>query len=230
MPEPETRYPCPVCLGVKLSKIRLVATAELTLDRCERCGGIWFDEGEVARLRGLRFQGARQKIQPADVVFRMSCHGCQALMDRNAGECPVCGWKNVLDCPVCARTMERRVVEGFHLDFCKPCRGVWFDQIELAEIWNMRAGATEGRESGVGAVAGGAAEVGADVAEILFWNPELAVWTGQAVVGGARMVASGVSHLVTEAPQALGGALEATGNLAGSVFEAIAEVVGAVFD
>jgi Zn-finger nucleic acid-binding protein len=234
MPEPEVRHPCPVCLGVKLTKVRLAAAGELTLDRCERCGGIWFDEGEVAHLRRLRVEGVREEIRPADAVFRMPCHSCRAVMERDAEKCPACGWGNEFDCPLCSRPMKRREVEGLHLDFCGACRGVWFDQIELAEIWNLRAESFDGRKTGAGPVMAGVAEVGAGVgagvAEILFWNPELAVWGGRAVVGGARVVASGLSQVAAAAPQAIGGAVEVGGKLAGTVFEAIADIVASIFD
>ena len=229
VPVPETRYPCPVCLGVKLSKVPIVSTQTLMLDRCQRCGGIWFDEGETARLRSFPLEGVRQKVRPAESVFKMSCHGCQALMERDADQCPVCSWNNVLECPVCAREMKRRRVEGLQLDFCTHCRGVWFDQIELAEIWNLRATPGERRSTDPGAIAGGIVEGGGDVAEILFWNADLVVWGAEAAFHGTRAVASGASHVVTAAPSALGGAVEATGDLAGTVFEAIAEIVGGIF-
>ena len=50
----ETRWPCPVCLGVKMEKT-VVGKGEggpdsLTLDHCARCGGMWFELGEVQRL------------------------------------------------------------------------------------------------------------------------------------------------------------------------------------
>lgn len=231
MREPEVRYPCPVCLGVKLSKVRLVAKPALTLDRCERCGGIWFDEGEVERLARLRVEGARRQIQPSTAAFSMSCHRCQALMDRNAETCSACGWKNVLECPVCSRTMERREVEGLHLDFCGKCRGVWFDQIELAEIWNLRLAAPERHKAGIGPVAAGIGRVSADVvADVLLWHPEVAVWGGRAAVGGARVVASGLANVAAEAPELIGGALKVTGDLAGTIFEAIADIVSSLFD
>lgn len=231
MLDPEVRYPCPVCLGVQLSKIPIPkAKPPLVLDRCQRCGGIWFDEGETTRLRNISLGGVRQRIKPSDKIFRMPCHSCQVLMDRNAEKCPACGWKNVLDCPVCTHAMSRRQIGGLHLDFCAPCRGVWFDQIELTEIWNLRVQAPEPKTRSDNGLAQGAAHVAADVGlEILFWHPELAVWAGEAVVAGTRGAASGIAHVATEAPEVIGVVAEATGDLAGTVFEVIADIVGSVF-
>ncbi len=246
MPEPEVRHPCPVCLGVKLSKVRFVPR-DLVLDRCQRCGGIWFDQGEVEQLRKVRRGKARRKIVLTGDAFHMQCHSCRAVMDRNAERCPVCQWRNVIDCPVCTRVMERREVEGLHLDVCAPCRGVWFDRIELAEIWNLRAaaagvlgaaaavawqsGGESGEAQGIAADAAldTAVEIAAGVAdtaaEVLIWNPDLLVTGGRALSQGARAAA----ELISEAPEVLGAVAEAGGDLAGSVFEVIAGIIEALF-
>ena len=214
-----------MCLGVKLSKVRFVPQ-ELVLDRCERCGGIWFDEGEVEQLRKLKRRAIGQKIALDAEAFRMKCHSCQTIMNRNAERCPACRWRNVVDCPVCARPMERREVQGLHLDLCAACRGVWFDRIELAEIWNLHVGAPGSRGStALEDAAQVAAGVGEVAAEVVFWNPELLVVGGQALGHGAKAAA----ELASGAPEVLGAAVEAGGELAGSVFEAIAEIIGSVF-
>jgi Zn-finger nucleic acid-binding protein len=227
MLEAEFRHPCPVCLGVKLSKLRIVTDAYLVLDRCERCGGVWFDAGEVTRLRTLRPEAAWQKVALAADAFRMQCHSCQAIMDRNAEHCPACRWRNQVDCPACGRPMERREVQGLHLDFCRACRGVWFDRIELAEIWNLHLDASSKRKSAaLQEAATLAAGVGEVAAEVVFWNPELLVVGGRALGHGAKAAA----ELAGQAPEVLGAAVEAGGNLAGSVFEAIADIIGGIFN
>src|SRR5436853_562362 len=68
----ESKMPCPVCLGVTMTKVTLGAGGKnaLTLDHCGRCGGIWFDGGDleagVGRIAGpaaldLRAVGARRR-------------------------------------------------------------------------------------------------------------------------------------------------------------------------
>jgi len=222
----ETRHPCPVCLGVMMAKLRVVSGDELTVDRCERCGGVWFDAGEVTRLRTLRPVTQWRQIALGDDAWRMPCHGCQALMDRNAERCPACGWENAVDCPTCARPMTRRLVDGWHLDVCVHCRGVWFDRIELAGIWNLQADALEKRRASAGALGGAAESVAEVAAEVLIWNPGLVAIGAQAVGHGARAAVAVASH----APEVFGAVVEVTGDLAGKVFEVIAEIVGAVFD
>ena len=227
----EERRPCPVCLGVKLTKRNAAPAGELVLDRCERCGGIWFDAGEVMKLRNAQSPEAWRKVSLSAEAYKMSCHGCRALIDRNAARCPACGWRNVLGCPMCARPMERREVRGHHLDFCDLRHGVWFDRIELAEIWNLEVEAAAKRRSPVAwEAAGDAAYVGAEAMEFLLWNPDLAEAGARAVAGGARAVAMAASELAVDAPQILSGVVEATGDLAGGVFEAIFEIIGAILD
>lgn len=61
-------------------------------------------------------------------------------------KCPKCG-KNTLD--------PFGEVEGVHVDFCGECKGVWFDEGELAfytempvDIPNLQAAMQAGRDSG----------------------------------------------------------------------------------
>ena len=59
MTELEARYPCPVCLGVQMVKTPVRPTRRgqsggVLLDHCERCGGVWFEAGEVQQMRQLR--------------------------------------------------------------------------------------------------------------------------------------------------------------------------------
>lgn len=47
----ETRWPCPVCVGVLMDKKHVDKRAgSVTVDYCSRCGGLWFDRGEIAHL------------------------------------------------------------------------------------------------------------------------------------------------------------------------------------
>jgi len=230
MPEPEERRPCPVCLGVKMTKRSAATGGELTLDRCDRCGGIWFDAGEVMKLRTMQSPEIWRKVMLADEDFKMSCHGCHQLMDRDADACPACGWGNALDCPVCTLPMDRREVSGLHLDFCTDRHGVWFDRIELAEIWNLQVEKKPAPRSSVSwERAGDAAFVGAEALDFLLWNPNVAAAGARAVTGGARAVASVASDLAVDAPEVLSTVVEAAGDVAGGVFEAIFDVIGSIF-
>ena len=58
---PEPRYDCPVCTGLPMKKLKITRQHEevfLTLDCCQRCGGVWFDEGEVQLSQRIQSEGS----------------------------------------------------------------------------------------------------------------------------------------------------------------------------
>lgn len=230
MPEREVRLSCPTCLGVMMNKLKPVRDDDLVLDYCRRCGGVWFDAGEVDALRSASPKGLGTGVSLREGAFRMPCHQCHAPIDRNTPACPSCGWKNRLECPSCQRPLERVERAGLVLDVCRTCRGVWFDNHELAEIWNLevrRNLPTVRREDGSVTVAD------YFLLDAFLWAPDLVFLSayglveGAAAVGGtgAEVAAGGLDGVADVA----GGAVEGLGDVAGSVFEAIAEIIGGIF-
>ena len=68
----------------------------------------------------------------------MDCHSCSASMGRNDEACSNCGWHNVIQCPVDETKLTPTHDEEVKVDLCPKCRGVWFDNTELAELWNRQ--------------------------------------------------------------------------------------------
>lgn len=221
MPEPEVRYPCPVCLGVTMEKAPVGAKNPVMLDHCPRCGGAWFELGEVQQLRAVRPEELWTHIAPRADVHRAQCHNCHTPMDRTEPSCPTCGHANVLDCPVCARPMQVAAHEGLRLDSCSHCKGIWFDHHELSAIWRIELGAALERRGGLDAGDGGLV-----LLEALAWNPGLAFYGAHAVgnLAGASMGA------LSNAPEAAGAVVEAAGEAATGVFELIMEIISGFFD
>ena len=216
----EPRWPCPVCLGVKMDKVRMDGSAAhgtpagqpLILDHCSRCGGMWFELGEVQRLRRHRPEALRARVPVRDRKHRAQCHSCRAFLDRDSPVCGACGAKIQLACPACERPMLQVPRAGVTLDLCTKCKGVWFDHHELEAIWRMERGRVVARSDG---------REGFDaVAEALLWTgPDVAVVgaVGAAQVAGAAAEA---------APAFLEGVAEAAGN----VFESLVEIVAGLFE
>ena len=225
MPEPETRYPCPVCLGVTMEKAPVGAKNPVMLDHCPRCGGAWFELGEVQRLRAARPEDLWKHIAPRKDVRRAQCHNCHTPMDRTEPKCPTCGQPNVLDCPVCARPMQVAAHEGLRLDSCSKCKGIWFDHHELSAVLRIELGAAlEWRSGRAGALADG--DGGLVLLEALAWNPGLAFYGAHA----AGQLASASMGALANAPEAAGAAVEAAGEAATGVFELILEIISGFFD
>jgi len=151
-------------------------------------------------------------------------------MDRDAESCPACGWKNRLDCPICQKTLDRIEKDGLTLDACKPCRGVWFDNHEIAQIWNLeirRNLPTVQQSDGSVTVA--------DIflLDAFLWAPDLVFLTAGGVAHGAGAVAGAAADVASGGLEgvadAASGVVEGAGEVAGSVFETIAEIIAGLF-
>jgi Zn-finger nucleic acid-binding protein len=222
--------PCPVCLGVQMTKIRPEGDAELWLDHCPRCGGIWFDEGEVELLRAAHPRALATKVRISEAANRMQCHSCHASMARNLGKCTACGWKNVLDCPSCEKPMEPLKQDGIKIDVCKSCRGAWFDNSELAEIWNRAVDASVARRGGAEPLERYYA--GNFFVESLFWHSVFHSGHSSAGSVAPDLAGAGVADAVAGGGigEAAGGVFDGVGNAAGGVVDSVGEVSGGLFD
>jgi len=213
-----------------MEKLKPVRGQNLVLDYCRRCGGVWFDAGEVRALREAQPKGLGSSVELRETAFRMPCHTCHAPMDRDAESCPACGWKNRLDCPICQKTLDRIEKDGLTLDACKPCRGVWFDNHEIAQIWNLeirRNLPTVQQSDGSVTVA--------DIflLDAFLWAPDLVFLTAGGVAHGAGAVAGAAADVASGGLEgvadAASGVVEGAGEVAGSVFETIAEIIAGLF-
>ena len=214
----EPRYPCPVCLGSHLEKTRVGRTDELELDHCRRCGGVWFELGEIQRLRHQPSHAFWNRVSPHPPDARALCHSCHTPVDRDAETCTSCGSRNAIDCPVCEQPLEAQMYQNIRLDVCKSCRGVWFDHSELAAIWKLSLDTgTRHPKTGVVTTANTPSLLVVDaltfMPDVLFLGARAA---GYALSGAAEAVASsGAGEVVAEA--------------AGGVFEVILEIIGGIF-
>ena len=215
----EPRYPCPVCLGSHMEKTRVDGSQELELDYCRRCGGVWFELGEVQRLRRHPPDVLWRRVSPHPSDSRTLCHSCHAPIDRNVHDCPSCGSRNAIDCPVCQRPLEPQTYQDVRLDACRSCRGVWFDHAELAAIWKLSLDTTLRRrgDAGLTAHAGGSSLI---VLDALMYTPDVLFLGAQA----AGYAVSGAADVIANS-----GLVEGAGEAAGSVFEAIVEIIGGLF-
>jgi Zn-finger nucleic acid-binding protein len=217
-----TRWPCPTCLGATMEKATFAGRQPLTVDHCPRCGGVWFEHGEVQQLRGRSADELWAAIAKRPEPAPARCHACHALVSRDAERCPSCGERVVLDCPSCDRPLELARYRDLTLDVCRSCKGVWFDHHELAAIWTLELGnAVAAHRQGL--APGDASLV---LLDSLIYAPDLlfygAYGVGNALAAAGDSVASG-------GPELLGGAVEVVGHAAESVFEALLEIVGGIF-
>lgn len=252
----ENFYPCPVCVGIPLQKLRFQKGdgTTLILDHCQRCQGMWFDHREVNLLRQMPPHLLTDQIQLRDDVFMMPCHRCHQLTSRDLKACMHCKHPNTLDCPVCQKTMQVKSYAGFKLDLCRQCHGVWFDSHELAQLWRINHRDLPGAPMGAGGGFWGASVHAPGpvfdplsdpldmwiALEVLEATPEIASGLAE-MAGGLAEASSGFisefPELLASAPEALGAAaemstsaIEGLAEIGGSIFELISEVLSGLFE
>lgn len=252
----ENFYPCPVCVGIPLQKLRFQKRdgTLLILDHCQRCQGMWFDHREVNLLRQMPPHLFTDKVQLTNEVFMMPCHRCHQLTSRDLKACMHCKHPNTLDCPVCQKTMQVKNYAGFKLDICRQCRGVWFDSHELVQLWQVNHRDLPGAPMGAGGGFWGSSVHAPqpvfdplnDVVdmwialEVLEAAPEIAMGIAN-VAGGLAEASSGFisefPELLASTPELLGAAaemstsaIEGLAEIGGSIFELISEILGGIFD
>lgn len=251
----ENFYPCPVCVGIPLQKLRFQRRdgTTLVLDHCQRCQGIWFDHREVHLLRQMPPQLLAEKVQFKSEAFMMPCHQCHQLMSRDAKACTSCKHSNILDCPVCQKPMKNKTYAGLKLDICRQCQGVWFDAHELDQLWQVHSKDLPGAPMGTARTTSPWGNSGYGkfdpldnvmdlwiTLEVLEAAPEIAMGMAE-MAGGMAEVTSGfisdLPEIAASAPELLGSAaelstsaIEGLAELGGSIFEIIADVISGLFD
>ena len=104
---------CPTCGNAMIT----LELAEVEIDHCVHCGGIWLDAGELEVLLGDPGKAGRLLGS-----FR---------------EVPA-GSEPVRKCPICDKKMAKVLVGSaqppLRVDKCRRSDGLWFDHGELADI------------------------------------------------------------------------------------------------
>jgi len=104
---------CPKCR----SDMQQIMIDDIEVDRCSTCHGLWFDDGELGKLRNKEAAAA---LDIGDVVTGKKQNKIEHYR-----------------CPRCAGPMNRLVdPEQTHIWFeqCDSCRGSFFDAGELADL------------------------------------------------------------------------------------------------
>ncbi|MEE9231595.1 MAG: zf-TFIIB domain-containing protein [Acidobacteriota bacterium] len=205
--------PCPVCKGVELLKLPMSDDGELTVDYCDKCGGMWFESGEVRKLRFSPPEILSGLITVKKQLFAVPCPECKHPITRNSAKCGSCGHKNIIDCPVCGSKLGRAQSDRFVVDVCKACRGVWFDNIDLSEVWNLQF--RDSTSSGDGSISQSSEPIDS-------MDTVIAVLRHSKKDGFKRGGAS------ESGPPSAGG-VAAAGDNSPNVFGTIADIVGGMF-
>ncbi len=104
---------CPVCKNAMIA----LELAEVEVDYCTDCGGIWLDAGELELLLG-NSERAEQLLNSFKINTLIS--------------------EKRRKCPICLKKMQKSTVDisppALNLDKCSKGDGLWFDKGELQDI------------------------------------------------------------------------------------------------
>lgn len=111
---------CPACK----THLRIIAAADLELDQCPDCHGIWFDKDELKPFLdfALRY---RDDVQDAD-------YDPKRLWNSVVGD-----GEPTYRCPVCDVEMAKfnyAVDSNVILDRCPECEGLWVERPEIPDL------------------------------------------------------------------------------------------------
>ncbi len=107
-------YRCPKCN----SKLEVVISNSVHLDKCLECGGIWFDREE---LKSALYKDIHPLLD--ELVDNLDSE-----FNKKTGECPLCN----------IELETKTFFDNFKLESCKSCNGIWLDKGELKYLKSMK--------------------------------------------------------------------------------------------
>jgi Zn-finger nucleic acid-binding protein len=105
--------------GTELAR---VTVAGIELDKCHKCDGIWFDHGEMERLRDSDLSGVEQLLEK-----KYGDPSYQAGETTGFMRCPRCEDARLQGC-------HYTFIHPVRIDRCERCFGFWLDKGELETI------------------------------------------------------------------------------------------------
>ena len=118
--EPSGPIECPKCY----TRMKSIAIDQITVDRCQRCGGLWLDA-----------MGKEQLLADRKAVKAIDTD--PAAMGKRQDEL------TSIKCPVDHSAMIRMSAPGqakVHFESCTVCGGMFFDAGELTELSKVSLG------------------------------------------------------------------------------------------
>ena len=106
--------------------------ADIDIDKCPECGGLWLDHQELERIQDCREHDYSEEIKQIPNLVNQAFTMALARS------------KPAVQCPSCDQVMERREygsASQVMIDVCTSCRGIWLDngEINALELFFERA-------------------------------------------------------------------------------------------
>ena len=113
---------CPICAG-KLKNVNY--EADIMVDECPMCKGIWLDTGELEKIQTNAQKNHKEKYSQFESYTEIG-----ARMSDQMGK------KNI-NCPKCNNSMTKKEFQPTStiiVDLCNSCKGLWLDAGELQQL------------------------------------------------------------------------------------------------
>ncbi len=105
--------------------INRIYEAEIEIDECPECQGIWLDAGELEKIQETIENDYSDELKriPDDIsgAFRMA----QTQQE------------GIRECPKCSKPLNKKeygYCSQIAIDVCASCQGVWLDKKEIKEL------------------------------------------------------------------------------------------------
>jgi Zn-finger nucleic acid-binding protein len=118
--------------GTVLQPVRAL---NIELDKCHKCDGLWFDRGELEKLRDSGMTDLEEAIE-------------KRYGDPDYQRDTVDGY---MQCPRCDGRLSSHsytFVVPVKVDICQKCLGVWLDDGELDKITGQKKGLDDAAAAG----------------------------------------------------------------------------------
>ncbi len=100
------------------TELQPLKAADLVIDKCHRCDGLWLDHGELSRLLDERAVGVEELLEQA--------YGDPEFVPGSP--------EGYMICPRCGGRLQGVTISyaaAVRVDRCEKCLGVWMDAREL---------------------------------------------------------------------------------------------------
>jgi Zn-finger nucleic acid-binding protein len=98
--------------------------ADVEVDQCSKCEGIWLEKGELERIQEVVLHDYRGELAQIPEDARKAYQAARQKRDP-------------LKCPACQSEMTERehgYCSQIFIDVCRKCQGVWLDKGELQAL------------------------------------------------------------------------------------------------
>ena len=100
--------------------------ADVQVDLCDKCGGMWLQKGELERIQATIENDYRAELGGMPHSTRAAYEMARGRMEHDDLTCPECEGQLI--------QKEHGMCSQVWVDVCIQCGGVWLDEGELKEL------------------------------------------------------------------------------------------------